>query len=125
MNEPNVREPIQGEYDALQAAQMVAVNVAAERDRLAAENERLRKANDEQARSFLATMDGWDAATKLARERGEKYAEALREVERLRDLLAQIIAIAEDALVMAKDRYAETSYARRLEAIEAAKEASK
>lgn len=43
----------------------------------------------------------------------------------MRDLLAQIIAIAEDALVMAKDRYAETSYARRLEAIEAAKEASK
>lgn len=96
---------VQGEYDALTAARRVAVNVAAERDRLAAENERLREANDEQARRYLAVFDAWDAAARVARERGEKRVEALREVERLRGLLASLASAAERVLVILTARF--------------------
>lgn len=54
---------------------------------LAAENEQLRKANAEQAQNFLATMDGWDATSKLAQERGERIVELERDNARLRSLL--------------------------------------
>lgn len=70
--------------------------------------------------SFLAAKD-------MERQKAAdaRNADLAADNDRLRGLLAQITAIAEDSLDLARDRHTEASYARRIAAIEAAKEATK